>query len=296
MVRYIFPVIFVVFLLFVKSYSETLTPSEGLTESQIYNIRTYSLRALNLVLDAYSSLNKKRIIKKESYAYLDASLFFLNEAYQYSPTYTVIREIEALIKRINLYPEESYETDIRVITVQIEEISAPLKDYTLLKEKLQQLYQIASRRDNSKLSDELKEIKKMLKIPLIDIPLSEARFLIGVAKDHLKAGEIKKSQQSLELALTPLIKIGMRENLYIVLTLEYLSKAKFSYRVDPDMSKGFFKSALYSINKAYLVSSEENRNTIKSVKEKIITLFDRYNSYSISENDFDSVIRILKDM
>ncbi len=296
MFRYIFFNVIFVLLLWIEAYSDTDVPGKGLTESQLYNIKTYSLRALNLVLDAYSSLNKKRVVKKESYAYLDASLFFLNEAYQYSPTYTVNREIEALIKRLNLYPNENYETDVRVITVHVEEISAPLKDYDYIRKELQILSQLSLRRENQGLSEQLKKLKKKIKISLIDDPISEARFLIGVAKDHLKAGEIKKSKQSLELALTPLIKIAMRENLYIVISLEHLSKAKFSYKVDPDISKKYFKYALYSINKAYLVSSEENREGIKDIKDKMMSLVDRYNSFSITEEDFNKLIKMLKNL
>ncbi len=296
MLRYRTLIAFFILLFSFDSFGNTHIRSEGLTESQVYSIRIYSLRALNLALDAYSSLSKKRIIKKESYAYLDASLFFINEAYQYSPTYAIQREIESLIKRIRLYPEENYETEVRTITVHIEEISIPLQNYNSIKEKLQNLSKLASKMKNDVLAEKLEKLRKEVKIPLIDSPLSEARFLIGVAKDHLKAGKIKKSKQSIELALTPLIQIGTRENLYIVLTLEYLSKAKFSYKVDPDISKTFFKSALYSINKAYLVSSEENRETIKKVRDKIKSLVDRYNSYSITEEDFDTVIQMLKKL
>ncbi|WP_457625929.1 hypothetical protein [Persephonella sp.] len=267
--------------------------NEGLTENQVYNIRLYTTRALNLVLDAYSSLNKKRIIKKESYAYLDGSLFFLNEAYQYSPAYLITREIEALVKRIKFYPEEDYSTDIRVLIVHIEDISGLLDSYEELRKDIEDLRELSAKRDNEALKEKLRKIKNRIKIPLIDNPISEARNLIVIAKDHLKAREYKKSRQALELALTPLIKISARENLYIALSKEYILKAKFTYKISPELSKKYMISAIYNINKAYLVSSDENRKTIKKLKDKLNFYIKKYDSYSITGEDFEDIISII---
>ncbi|SNZ02385.1 hypothetical protein SAMN06265182_0107 [Persephonella hydrogeniphila] len=279
------------FLFFAKPQENYL--NEGLTENQVYNIRLYTTRALNLVLDAYSSLNKKRIIKKESYAYLDGSLFFLNEAYQYSPTYLIKREIEALIKRIKFYPEENYSTDIRVLIVHTEEISGLLNSYEIIRKELEDLREIAVKRNNETLQEKLEKIRGKINIPLIDNPISEARNLIVIAKDHLKAKEYKKSRQALELALTPLIKISSRENLYIALAKEYIVKANFTYKISPDMSKRYMSSAVYNINKAYLVSSEENQKVIKELKDKLNFYIKKYDSYSITNEDFEDIINLI---
>ncbi|WP_457624202.1 hypothetical protein [Persephonella sp.] len=268
--------------------------NEGLTENQVYNIRLYTLRSLNLVLDAYSSLSKKRIIKKETFAYLDASLFFLNEAYQYLPSYPIKRTIEALEKRIKFYPEEDYSTDIRVLLVYVEELSASLDQYYQIKEEISSLQELASKRKNQELAERLSKLKEKIKISLLDSPISEARYLIGIAKDHLKAKEYRKSRQALELALNPLIQISSRENLYVVLAKEYIYKAKFTYRISPEVSKQYLESALLSINKAYYVSSDENRQILNDLRKKIDFYLKKYDSYSITVEDFQDMINLLK--
>jgi len=287
--------VYLIFLLtvFLPVKSQENFLNEGLTENQVYNIKVYTTRALNLVLDAYSSLNKKRIIKKETYAYLDGSLFFLNEAYQYSPSYIVKRQIESLIKRIKFYPDEDYTTDIRVLQVQLEEISANIQNHSEINSKIRKIIQTASIRKNEQLKDMLIELKEKVKISLIDEPILEARYLIGVAKDHLKAREYKKSKQALELALSPLIKVSSRENLYVALSKEYVYKAKYTYKIFPELSKRYLESALYNINKAYLVSTDENRVMLKNIKDKLGFYIEKYDSYSITEDDFESVMRLL---
>ncbi|WP_457638946.1 hypothetical protein [Persephonella sp.] len=281
-------------LIFTTVRAEIKLLNEGLTENQVYNIRVYTVRALNLALDAYSSLSKKRIIKKETFAYLDGSLFFLSEAYQYSPSYIIRRTIEALTKRIKFYPEEDYSTDIRVLIVNIEELSASLDQYYQIKSSLDKIQELASKRDNTKLSEELEKLSEKIKVSLIDDPLSEARYLIGVAKDHLKAKEYKKSRQALELAFTPLIKISSRENLYVVLAKEYIYKAKFTYKISPEVSKRYLESALFNINKAYYVSTEENRQTLNDLRKKMDFYLKKYDSYSITAEDFQDMINLLK--
>ncbi len=286
---------YLIFLLmfFFPAKSQENFLNEGLTENQVYNIKVYTTRALNLVLDAYSSLSKKRVIKKETYAFLDGSLFFLNEAYQYSPSYIVKRQIESLIKRIKFYPDEDYSTDIRVLQVQIEEISANLKSYNTIRSKMDKIREDASKRRNDQLKEKLKDLKNMINISLIDDPISEARYLIGVAKDHLKAREYKKSKQALELALSPLIKVSSRENLYVALSKEYVYKARYTYRIFPSLSKKYLESALYNINKAYLVSTEENREMLKKIKDRLGFYIEKYESYSITEEDFENIIKLL---
>jgi len=268
--------------------------NEGLTENQVYNIRLYTLRSLNLVLDAYSSLKKKRIIKKETFAYLDASLFFLNEAYQYLPSYPIKRTIEALEKRIRFYPYEDYSTDIRVLLVYVEELSASLDQYYQIKEEISHLQELATRRKNQELAERLGKLKDKIKISLLDNPISEARYLIGIAKDHLKAKEYAKSRQALELAISPLIKISSRENLYVVLAKEYIYKAKFTYKISPEVSKQYLESALLSINRAYYVSSDENRQILDNLRKKIDFYLKKYDSYSITKKDFQDLIDLLE--
>ncbi|NPA57688.1 MAG: hypothetical protein GXN94_00185 [Aquificae bacterium] len=291
--KILFALVVAVFITVPSVYGQVKFPNEGLTENQVYNIRLYTLRSLNLVLDAYSSLRKKRIIKKETFAYLDASMFFLNEAYQYLPSYPIKRTVEALIKRIKFYPNEDYSTDIRVLLVYVEELSASLDHYYKIKEELTQLQSIAYRRDNKTLAERLEKLKDKIKISLLDNPISEARYLIGTAKDHLKAGEYAKSKQALELALTPLIKISSRENLYVVLAKEYIYKAKFTYNISAEVSRQYLEVALQSANKAYFVSSEENRSLLDKLRKKINENLKKYDTFSITEKDFEDMINLI---
>ncbi len=270
--------------------------NEGLTESQVYNIKLYTLRALNLSLDAYTALNQQIINRSKIRDYLNGTLFFLNEASQYSPGYFIRRQIESLIKRITLYPNEDYTTDIRVLMVNIEEISGILDNYQQINEKLQDIYEKIKNGKNNKAKDKLQEVQNMISIANIDQPLDEAKNLIVTAQEHLRAGQYHKSRQAIELALTPLIAISTRENLYIALTRTYLVKAKYSYTVDYSLSKSYIQSAVYSINKAYWVSSEESREQINQIRKKLNELYKKYDNYSVTEEDFEDIINLIKSL
>ncbi|WP_456400651.1 hypothetical protein [Persephonella sp.] len=282
-----------------KSNSEVVSRiylNEGITENQVYNIRLYSTRALNLVLDAYSSLNKKRIIRKETYTYLDASLFFLNEAQQFSPSYIVYRQIEAMEKRIQLYPDEDYSEDLKTLLIYIEEISGNLSDYEYIRTKLEESIKKSAFLENQSVLDALEIIKEKVKISIIDDPLNEAKNLIGIAKDHLKAREYKKSKQALELALDPLIKISSRENLYIALVREYLHKSRITYTINKRLSLRYLEASLYSINKAFFVSTRENKDTIKNIREEIRLIFKNFYDEKNTEQKLDDIIKTLKNI
>ncbi|WP_457621307.1 hypothetical protein [Persephonella sp.] len=297
MIRLVIILLFVIFL--DKSKGETINQiylNEGLTENQVYNIRLFSTRALNLVLDAYSSLNKKRIIRKETYTYLDASLFFLNEAHQYSPSYIVYRQIEALEKRIHLYPDEDYSEDLKTLLIYIEEISGNLEDYEYVRKKLEDTIKKAAFLENQYVLDSLEIIKEKVRISLIDDPLTEAKNLIGIAKDHLKAREYKKSKQALELALNPLINISYRENLYMALVKEYIHKGKITYNLNRRISLRYLEASLYAVNKAFYVSSRENRDLIKVIREDIRDLLKNFYDEKSTERLLNDIIEKLKNI
>lgn len=270
--------------------------NEGLTENQVYNIKLFTTRALNLVLDAYSSLNKKRIIRKETYTYLDASLFFLNEAHQYSPSYIIYRQIEALEKRIQLYPDEDYSEDLKTLLIYIEEISGNLEDYEYVRSKLEDAIKKAAFLENQFVLDSLEIIKEKVSISLIDNPLTEAKNLIGIAKDHLKAREYKKSKQALELALNPLINISYRENLYMALVKEYIHKGKVTYNLNRRISLRYLEASLYAVNKAFYVSSRENRDLIKMLREDIRLIFKNFYDEKKTESMLNDIIEKLKNI
>ena len=270
-------------ILFGISRAENINPiylNEGFTENQIYNIKVYTTRALNLVLDAQKALKKEKVVRKEVYSYLDGALFFLNEAGQYSPSYLIKRQIEATTKMIDLYPEEDYTADLKGIYISIEEVAGNLENHDYIQNKLNELLSISPMKRNRKIYDKLDTIRYTIKISVIDEPLAEARNFIAVAKDHVRAKRYIKAQKALELALSPLEKLAYKENLYIALTKEYVYKAYNSYYIDINIAKRYLISSIYSINKASYLSSVENRDLILGIRNKILKLGNKLEKYS----------------
>ena len=258
--------------------------NEGLTENQVYNIRVYTTRALNLILDAQKALKKKKVIRKEVFTYLDGALYFLNEAGQYSPSYLIKREIEATIKMIELFPEEDYTLNLKGIDVGVQELAGSISDYKYIRKSLDELLQISAMKRNQKILEKLKTMKYTLKIPLVDDNISEARNLIASAKDHIRAKNYLKASKSLELAISPLERLAFRENLFVVLAKEYIYKAKISLNIDLNLTKRYLVSALYSVNKGYYVSSIENREILKNVRDNILQAGNILEKYKYAKN------------
>ncbi len=278
---------YIIFLFLIKFsliFASNLNPiylNEGLTENQIYNIKVYTTRALNLVLDAQKALKKEKIVRKEIYTYLDGALFFLNVAGQYSPSYLVRRQIEATRKLIELYPYENYTNDIKGINISIQEIAGNLdknnREYIF--SKLKEAIQNASLRRNRLVYDDIKKIQYLIKISLIDDPINEAKNFIAVAKDNVRAKEYLKANKALELAISPLEKVAYRENLYIALAREYLYRAHLSYYRDVNIAKKYIAAAIYAVSKAYYVASVENRNEIGKARDELFKLAGKLEKY-----------------
>ena len=268
-----------------KEKEKVIVLTEGLTEDQIHNIKVFSTRALNLILDAFSSLHRRKVILKETYSYIDGALFFLNEAKQYSPSYLVYRQIEALKKRFRFFPNENYTEDLKTLKIYIDEIAGNLNRYDEIVSILDRAIKKAEYLDNSEIYDTLIKLEDIVKIPLIDEPIIDAQNLISIAKDHLKARKYRKARQALELAIEPILKISSRENLYIAQAKEYIHKAYVSYRVDRTFSILYIKNALYAITKALSVSTSENRDMIKAVKNQLLRM----------KKDFNNEEKILKE-
>ncbi len=284
---------------FVKAVEFEVNPlylNEGLTSNQVTNIRIYSVRAENLVLDAYSALSRRTIYYRETKSYLNGALFFLNEAKQYSPTYLVKRQIEAIQKRIKLFPEEDYTDDLKNLYIYIEEISGNLNNYAEIKSLLLKIIENAKMRKNALVSEKLDILDGKIKIKLIDSPINEAQNLISIAIDHLKAGKYTKSKKALELALNPLISLSSKENLFVALAREYIYKAYLTYDYDQIISLKYVDSALIAINKAYYVSSQENKDTIRTVREKIRALPGIFDNKQEAQKLFTDIIGLLQSI
>ncbi len=270
--------------------------NEGLTENQITNIRLYTTRAENLVLDAYKSLTHRKILWRETNKYLKAALFFLNEAKQYSPSYLVKRQLEAISKRIDLYPGEDYSDDLKSLYIYIEEISGNLDNYDEIKSLLLEIIRNAEMRQNSYVKDKIEILSEKIKIKLIDSPINEAQNLISMAKDHLQARNYKKTKQALELALEPLIKISFRDYLYVALVREYIYKAYLTYNYDQVISLKYVDSALIAINKAYYVAIPEDKELISKVRKMIRQLPGIFDNNQKAEKLFTDIIGLLRVM
>jgi tetratricopeptide (TPR) repeat protein len=284
---------------FVKAVEFEVNPlylNEGLTSNQVTNIRIYSVRAENLVLDAYSALSRRTVYYRETKSYLNGALFFLNEAKQYSPTYLVKRQIEAIQKRIKLFPEEDYTDDLKNLYIYIEEISGNLNNYAEIKSLLLKIIENAKMRKNALVSEKLDILDGKIKIKLIDSPINEAQNLISIAIDHLKAGRYTKSKKALELALNPLISLSSKENLFVALAREYIYKAYLTYDYDQIISLKYVDSALIAINKAYYVSSQENKDTIRTVREKIRALPGIFDNKQEAQKLFTDIIGLLQSI
>ncbi len=279
-----------------KEKEKVIILTEGITEDQIHNIKVYTTRALNLVLDAYSSLHRRRIILRETYSYIDGAIFFLNEARQYSPSYLVYRQIEALKKRYKFFPNENYTEDLETLKIYIDEISGNLNNYEEIIILLNKAIKKARFLDNSDLLFTLEKLEELVNIPLIDSPITDAQNLISIAKDHLKARKYKKARQALEIAIEPIIKISSRENLYIALAKEYISKAYKSYRADKEFSVLYLKNAIYAIGKALSVSSSENRDMIKAVKNQLLRMKQDFNNENKILKEFELLMSQLKNI
>jgi len=279
-----------------KEKEKIIILTEGLTEDQIHNIKVYTTRALNLVLDAFSSLHRRRIILKETYSYIDGAIFFLNEAKQYSPSYLVYKQIEALKKRYRFFPDENYTEDLETLKIYINEIAGNLNNYEEIKSLIEKAIKKAQYLDNSELFETLEKIQNMVKIPLIDNPIIDAQNLISIAKDHLRARKYKKARQALEIAIEPILKISSRENLYVALAKEYIHKSYKSYLSDKEISLLYLKNAIYAISKAYSVSSSENKDMIKAVKNQLFRMKQDFNDKNKILQEFQLLISQLKNI
>ena len=269
---------------------------EGLTQEQVNNIKLYSTRTLNLVLDSISSLRIRRVIRKETLSYMDASIFFINEAEQYSPSYYIRRQIEAIKKRFKLYPRDNYTQDLQSLLFFIEENAGNYKDFDFIKETLENLIEKAHVLDNEDIPSYLDSIEEKINIDLIDEPLEDAKTLIGIAKDHLKARKYKKASKSLELALEPLIQVSFRENLDLAVARELVFKGKLMYSSDKSISKNYIENALYFVNKAYYISSVENKDVIKGIRNQLRKIVkDFYNQEKV-EKILKSIANQLKNL
>ena len=297
--RAIFFVVFFLIFSGVKAVELNVNPlylNEGLTSNQVINIRIYTLRAENLVLNAYSALNRRTIYYREVKEYLNGALFFLNEAKQYSPTYLVKRQIEAIKKRIKLFPDENYSEDLKNLYIYIEEISGNLNNYDEIKNLLLTIIDNAKMRQNTFVKEKLDVLEEKIKVKLIDNPINEAQNLISIAIDHLKAGRYTKSKKAIELSLSPLISISSKENLFVALAREYIYKSYLTYDYDQIISLRYVDSALIAINKAFYVSSPESKETIKQIRKKIRSLPGIFDNKEEAKKIFTDIIGLLQGL
>lgn len=266
----------------------------GLTDDQIQNIRIYTTRALNMVLDSYSSLERRRIIRKETLSYMDGALFFLTEAQQYSPTYLLIRQIESIEKRFRFFPKASYSQDLITLYLNIEKIAGNIDNIQQIRDELQNLIKKASVLDNEEILPVLESIKDLLNIQLIDQPLKEAKSLISIAKEHTKARSFKNAKKSLKLAVEPLLKLTSRGNLELAVANELAYKSYLTYDFNRKISEILLDNCLYYINKAYYLSSLEDRDKLKALINQLKRMKQSFDKKDVMKKEYEILIKELK--
>ncbi|NPA12642.1 MAG: hypothetical protein GXO45_01505, partial [Aquificae bacterium] len=168
--------------------------------------------------------------------------------------------------------------------------------YTQIKYHLIKAKKYAEVKNNLKAKEELKKVEEMIYIPLVDKPLSEAKYLIMVAKDHFNGGNYQKSRQALRLALHPINRVIYKENLYILYGIYLIENAYTTYKDDPYISKLFMKEAVNNLEQAVKVASVRKREKLQTIKETILNKLQKYNSFSITEEDFEEIFTLFKKL
>ena len=260
--------------------------AQGLTENQITNIKIYTLKALNLSLNAYSELKRQRPNRKNAKSYIESAIFFLNEATVYSPSYPIKKKIETLRKRIKIFPKEYYKKDIISIYQDINKLAGNFTDYEKIKKQLKVLIDNYDTEVNSTVLSKLEIIYSMIELPLIDTPLNDAKTFLAIAYDNLKAGRIDKASKSIEISLDPMIKLTSRESLLLVEFKNLIYNSYTSYlNGNYQLSKMYLILSKKKLKEAYTVSIDENRDMIKGF----------INQINYIDNNFDKKDEILKE-
>ncbi|EDP73420.1 hypothetical protein [Hydrogenivirga sp. 128-5-R1-1] len=264
-----------IFLLLIFANSFSFSETKSILESQIYNLRIYSLKALNLSLKAYSSLNAKRKSLNEIKVYLKSALFFLNEASNYSPSYLINKKIDTILLRIELFRNENIKKDLISLRNDIKDIRGNIANYEKIETVLDNYIKNYSPEKNEDLLLYLSDLKSNITLPLIDTPLENAKTFIAIAYDNVNSRNYLTAKKSVEIAIDPLIDITSRENLYLVLFKNYIYKSFESLKKDDlGEEEKYLEIARKYLLKAKEVSKPSNINLINNLLERLELIYN----------------------
>ncbi len=263
----------ILFLIFTASYGFDI--QKNILENQIYNIKLYSLKALNLSLKAYSSLNAKRKNPNEIKVYLKSALFFLNEASNYSPSYLINKKIDTLLLRIELFKNENLKRDLVSLKSDIEEIKGNIINYGKVSTTLNNFIENYSPEKNEDLFLILDDLKEEISLPLVDTPLEHAKTFIAVAYDNVNSRKYLTAKKSVEIAIDPLIDLTAGENLYLVLFKDYIYKSYENFKSENyAKAKQYLERAKYYLLKSKELSKQTNTSIIGNFLKRLELIYN----------------------
>ena len=292
-----FLVILITFLAFQFSFAQNLKYSlpSGLSDSQISLIKTYTLKALNTSLQAYTKVKERKLYK--ALAYVESALFFLNEASIYSPSYSLNKKLETLIKRINLFPDKYYKEDLISLKLDIQNLVGSIIVAENILKELDNFIESYETSKNKEIVEFLLKTKENLSLPLIDEPLSNAKTFLAIAYDNLKAKRKDKALKAIEIALDPMIKIGFRENLLLVRFKNSIYSSYLAYSNNNlELAKAYLQQSKNILNNAYKIAVSENKDMIKGFINQLSFIDQNFDNRDLVLREYIIIIRQIRNL
>ena len=284
-------------LLFVQGKSEATNfylPS-GISDSQISLVKTYTLKALNTSLQAYTKVKERKLYK--ALAYIESALFFLNEASIYSSSYSLKKKIETLVKRINNFPDKYYKEDLISLKFDIQNLMASIIIAENILDRLNKFIENYDTSKNKEITNYLNELKTNISMPLIDEPLSNAKMFLAIAYDNLKAKRRKEVLKAIEIALDPMVKIGFKENLLLIRFKNSIYASYLAYKNENlELAKAYLQQSKKYLEDAYIISSSENKDMIKGFLNQLSFIAENFDSKEIILREYIIIIRQIRNL
>ena len=284
-------------LLFVQGKSEETNfylPS-GISDSQISLVKTYTLKALNTSLQAYTKVKERKLYK--ALAYIESALFFLNEASIYSSSYSLKKKMETLVKRINNFPDKYYKEDLISLKFDIQNLMASIIIAENILDRLNKFIENYDTSKNKEIANYLNELKTNISMPLIDEPLSNAKMFLAMAYDNLKAKRRKKVLKAIEIALDPMVKIGFKENLLLIRFKNSIYASYLAYKNENlELAKAYLQQSKKYLEDAYIISSSENKDMIKGFLNQLSFIAENFDSKEIILREYIIIIRQIRNL
>lgn len=288
---------FLSLLLFVQGKSEETNfylPS-GISDSQISLVKTYTLKALNTSLQAYTKVKERKLYK--ALAYIESALFFLNEASIYSSSYSLKKKMETLVKRINNFPDKYYKEDLISLKFDIQNLMASIIIAENILDRLNKFIENYDTSKNKEIANYLNELKTNISMPLIDEPLSNAKMFLAMAYDNLKAKRRKKVLKAIEIALDPMVKIGFKENLLLIRFKNSIYASYLAYKNENlELAKAYLQQSKKYLEDAYIISSSENKDMIKGFLNQLSFIAENFDSKEIILREYIIIIRQIRNL